>query len=129
MFSSKNDVIVDPFLGTGTTMAAALVSGRNCLGFEINRGFQDQLVSIDGSIIATANNRINQRLRNHIDHIDRRLKENYQFKYVSKHYDFAVMTRQEVDLFFNPLKSVERIDESTLQVAYTHAPNIDFKGD
>ena len=129
MFSSKNDVIVDPFLGTGTTMAAAMVSGRNCLGFEINRGFQDQLVSIEGSIIATANNRINQRLRNHIDHIDRRLKENYQFKYVSKHYDFAVMTRQEVDLFFNPLKSVERIDESTLQVAYTNAPNIDFKGD
>jgi len=127
MFSSKNDIIVDPFLGTGTTMAAAMVSARNCLGFEINHGFQDQLVSIDGSILTTANNRINQRIRNHIGHVDRRLKENYQFKYVNQHYDFPVMTRQEVDLFFNPLERVERKDESTLQVAYTNAPNKDFK--
>jgi predicted nucleotide-binding protein (sugar kinase/HSP70/actin superfamily) len=120
---------VDPFLGTGTTMAAAMASGRNCLGFEINHGFQDQLLSIDGPIIATANNRINQRLSSHIDHVDRRLKENYQFKYVNKHYDFAVTTRQEVDLFFNPLVKVERIDEGTVQVSYTNAPNHDLKDD
>jgi DNA modification methylase len=129
MFSIKNDIIVDPFLGTGTTLAAAMACGRNCLGFEINHGFQDQLLSIDGPIIATANNRINQRLSSHIDHVDRRLKENYQFKYVNKHYDFAVTTRQEVDLFFNPLEKAERIDAGTVQVSYTNAPNHDLKDD
>jgi DNA modification methylase len=129
MFSVKNDIVMDPFLGTGTTMAAAMATGRNCLGFEINPGFQDQLLSLEGPIVATSNNRINQRIRNHRDHIDRRLKENYQFKYRNKHYDFSVMTRQEVDLFFNPLEKVERIDEGTVQVSYTNAPNSDLKDD
>ena len=129
MFSTKTDIIVDPFLGTGTTMAAAMATGRNCLGFEINHGFHDQLLSIDAPIIATANNRINQRIRNHMDHVDRRLKENYQFKYVNKHYDFSVMTRQEVDLFFNPLESAKRIDDGTVNVTYTATQGNDFKGD
>ena len=128
MYSTKNDMVVDPFLGTGTTMAAAMAAGRNCLGFEINPGFQDQLLGIEVPIIATSNNRIDQRIRNHIDHIDRRLKENYHFKYVNKHYDFSVMTRQELDLFFNPLENVERKDESTMEVTYAAAPNNDFKG-
>ena len=36
MYSVKYDVVLDPFLGTGTTMAAAMASGRNCVGFEID---------------------------------------------------------------------------------------------
>jgi hypothetical protein len=109
-------------------MAAAMASGRNCMGFEINPGFQDQILSIGAPIIASSNHRINQRIRNHIDHIDRRLKENYKFKYVNKHYDFSVMTRQEVDLFFNLLEGVERIDGSTMEVTYSAADKNDFKG-
>ena len=129
MYSTKNDIVVDPFLGTGTTMAAAMAAGRNCLGFEIDPGFQDQILSIEDAIIATSNNRINQRIRNHTDFIDRRLKENYKFKYVNKQYDFAVMTRQEIDLFFNPLERVERVDDHTMQVTYAVTPENEFKGD
>ena len=129
MFSTKNDIVVDPFLGTGTTMAAAMATGRNCIGFEIDPGFQDQILSIADTIIETSNNRINQRIRNHVDYIDRRSKEKYKFKHVNKHYDFAVMTRQEVDLFFNPLESVERIDEHTMEVTYTAAPENNFEVD
>ena len=129
MFSTKNDIVVDPFLGTGTTMAAAMATGRNCIGFEIDPGFQDQILSIADTIIETSNNRTNQRIRDHLDFIDRRSNEKYKFKHVNKHYDFAVMTRQEVELFCNPLDSVERIDEHTMEVTYTVAPQNDFKGD
>ena len=129
MYSSKNDIVVDPFLGTGTTMAAAMAAGRNCLGFEIDPGFQDQILSIEDMIIAASTNRLNQRIRNHIDFIDRRLKENYKFKYVNKQYDFSVMTRQEIDLFFNPPERVERIDDQTMEVTYTVTPQNDLKGD
>jgi len=122
MFSTKNDIVVDPFLGTGTTMASAMATGRNCIGFEIDSGFQDQILSIADTIIETSNNRINRRIINHIDFIDRRSKENYKFKHVNPHYKFAVMTSQEVDLFFNPLKNVEQIDEHTMEVTYTIAP-------
>ncbi|MBW2368080.1 MAG: site-specific DNA-methyltransferase, partial [Deltaproteobacteria bacterium] len=34
MFSVKDDVVIDPFLGTGTTLAAAMATGRSSVGFE-----------------------------------------------------------------------------------------------
>jgi hypothetical protein len=39
------------------------------------------------------------------------------------------MTRQEIDLFFNPPERVERIDDQTMEVTYTVTPQNDFKGD
>lgn len=37
MFSVKGDTVLDPFLGTGTTMKIANRLSRNCIGYEINR--------------------------------------------------------------------------------------------
>jgi len=34
--SNKNDTVLDPFLGSGTTMKACLELRRNCIGIEIN---------------------------------------------------------------------------------------------
>jgi DNA modification methylase len=129
MFSTKDDRVVDPFLGTGTTMAAAMATGRNCIGFEIDPGFQDQILSIAEKIVESANHRINQRIHNHIEFVDRQSDEKYKFKHVNKHYELAVMTRQEIDLFFNPLKSAERIDEHTMEVTYKATPDSNFRGD
>jgi len=39
--STKNDVIFDPFLGSGTTMKACLELNRNCVGIEINKDYID----------------------------------------------------------------------------------------
>lgn len=39
MFSFVGDTVLDPFLGTGTTTAAALRVGRNSIGYEIDRGY------------------------------------------------------------------------------------------
>jgi DNA modification methylase len=36
-FSGKGDTVLDPFLGTGTTMAAAMASARNSIGYEIDQ--------------------------------------------------------------------------------------------
>ncbi len=36
MFSFVGDTVLDPFLGTGTTTAAALLCGRNSIGFEVD---------------------------------------------------------------------------------------------
>jgi len=36
MFSFVGDTILDPFLGSGTTVKVALELGRNAIGYEIN---------------------------------------------------------------------------------------------
>jgi len=36
MFSKETEVILDPFIGSGTTMLACQESGRSCIGIEIN---------------------------------------------------------------------------------------------
>lgn len=39
MFSFVGDTVLDPFLGTGTTTAAAAKWGRNSIGFEVDRHY------------------------------------------------------------------------------------------
>ena len=39
MFSFVGDTVLDPFAGTGTTLLAALKTGRNSIGFEIDRHY------------------------------------------------------------------------------------------
>jgi DNA modification methylase len=41
MFSKPNDLVLDPFIGSGTTAIAALASKRNYVGYEINPEFVD----------------------------------------------------------------------------------------
>ena len=36
MFSFAGDTVLDPFCGTGTTMAAAIWTGRNSIGVEVD---------------------------------------------------------------------------------------------
>jgi site-specific DNA-methyltransferase (cytosine-N4-specific) len=40
MFSVAGDMVLDPFLGTGTTMKAALELGRNSVGYEVDGRFK-----------------------------------------------------------------------------------------
>jgi DNA modification methylase len=39
MFSFAGDTVLDPFLGSGTTMKVGLELGRNVIGYEVNKGF------------------------------------------------------------------------------------------
>ena len=36
MFSIQGELVLDPFLGTGTTMIAAMASGRDSVGIELD---------------------------------------------------------------------------------------------
>jgi DNA modification methylase len=42
--SSRGDVVLDPFLGSGTTLIAAERVGRRCFGIEIDPIYVDTIV-------------------------------------------------------------------------------------
>ncbi len=58
MYSFVKDTVLDPFVGTGTTMLAAMSSGRNSIGCEIDPKFADlarkKLVEESSKLFRTA---------------------------------------------------------------------------
>ncbi|CAB1056703.1 modification methylase [Olavius sp. associated proteobacterium Delta 1] len=129
MYSTKGDTVVDPFLGTGTTMWSAMASGRNCIGFEIETGFGEIIKANKGTVMALSNERIQQRIYDHLAYVESRSADKGKFKYTNRNYKFPIMTRQEVELFINPLESVKQAGENTLEVEYVDTPDHEFDGD
>ena len=98
-------MVLDPFMGLGTTMLAAMAAGRNCVGFEIDRHFEEMIVQQVGSIVKFSNKYIHERLKRHELFVADRQKEKGPLKYVNRHYGFPVMMNQEKNLFINGLVS------------------------
>lgn len=42
--TDEGDTVLDPYLGSGTTMKVALQLGRRCIGYEINRDFESMIM-------------------------------------------------------------------------------------
>ena len=51
MYSFYGETVLDPFLGSGTTMKAAQLLGRSCIGFEINPDYRSIIEKKVGSRI------------------------------------------------------------------------------
>jgi modification methylase len=133
MFSAKGDTVVDPFAGTGTTMRAAMAAGRNSIGYEIETTFRDvlfpQAAGQTQAVVSISNNRIHERLRRHLDFVQHRLETKGEIKHNNKYYHFPVMTRQEVELFFNPLEHIRLTAANTIEVTYADASRETFSAD
>ena len=118
MYSLLGDTVLDPFLGTGTTMLAALAAGRNSIGYEKDRGFalpfKERITKEYGCL-----NRYNrQRLNNHINFVAAYTAEKGVMKYTSSCYGFPVMTRQEKELRLPFVKSVSETAPDSFKAAY-----------
>lgn len=128
MFSVKGDTILDPFLGIGTTMDAAMAACRNSIGYEIDGNLKDCILSKYKNIASVSNTRIVERLARHCEFIQQRFQKKSKLKHMNKHYLFPVVTSQETDLIINELKSVRLIDEDKFEVTYSADPQKDFVG-
>ena len=101
MYSMKGDTVLDPFLGTGTTTLAAIASGRNSIGMEIDEKLSGVVsTSLTHGVVDRSNERIQRRLSDHIAFVTERERTRGPgcFKHRNKNYDFPVMTKQEIEI-------------------------------
>lgn len=118
MYSMKQDTVLDPFLGTGTTLWAAMAAGRNSVGFDMDPNFETGVFANLPAIRNAANQKTAQRLKAHRQFIAARLDDNYKFKHTNAHFGFPVMTAQEKDLRFDEITGLRPVRPNTVQVTY-----------
>jgi modification methylase len=124
MFSIIGDTVLDPFLGTGTTVKAAMCCGRNGIGFEIDAAFQSIILENMAAVPEIANAIIQQRLLAHLDFIQSRTKSKERPKHHNRHYNFPVMTRQEEGLWLCPVQHVHYLSAGKAKVIYADRSQI-----
>ena len=119
MYSVKGDLVLDPFLGTGTTTLAAMTAGRSSKGFEIDKTL---LATFDAGLPARLDefaNAVTRRLDRHKEFVRGRLGAGKPMKYENRHYGFPVVTNQEKNLVFSLPVSVEKEDDGSMVVHHS----------
>ncbi len=125
MLSLKEDAVLDPFLGTGTTTMAAMATGRNSIGFEIDPNFTEHLSSCFKSIVDFSNQLVESRINAHLEFTRQRISTKGALGYTSKVYGFPVMTSQETEIEFSELKKIAK-KENKFEVEYKETPSFNF---
>jgi len=120
MFSVKGDTVLDPFLGSGTTMLAAMCAGRSTLGYEIDTELQPALLEKIAGVPDTAQELIDERLAAHHLFIKERAASKGDLKYVNRHYGFPVMTRQEQELCLDRVHTIQFLSGNCFTVEYVN---------
>ena len=122
MYSLQQDIVLDPFLGTGTTQAAAAAACRNSIGIEKEVSLLADIHQWMGQIVDFANQYHTHRLARHMAFADHWIKTHQALKHHNRHYDFPVMTAQETDLFLYELQKTHTHDNQ-IGVYYTAKPH------
>ncbi|MCW4044885.1 MAG: site-specific DNA-methyltransferase [Candidatus Bathyarchaeota archaeon] len=123
MFSLKEDTVLDPFLGTGTTTIASMAAGRNSVGIEIDPKFRAHIFSRSKSIVNFANQLIENRIKNHASFIRERIKAKGRLGYANRYYGFPVMTSQETEIVFDELSRIIAKGNDIFEVEYKENPS------
>ena len=122
MYSVKGDVVLDPFLGTGTTTAAAMTSARNSIGVEIDESFEHAICPVTRHIVDFSNDYLYDRLRRHYAFVENRIQNSGALKYTNRNYDCPVVTSQEQFILLNGLKEVQARGDNIFEVIYSTKP-------
>lgn len=119
MFSVYGDTVLDPFWGTGTTSLAAMIAGRNSVGYEIQEQFTNVFDTEISEVEELAYSIVSKRIRRHENFVEQRLEDGKEFKYDSENYGFPVTTKQEKPMQLYTIDNVERSENGYM---VTHSP-------
>ena len=111
MYSVYGDTVLDPFWGTGTTSCAAMVAGRNSVGYELDAEFVQLFEQRVEAVPEYSREVVEQRLDDHKEFVEERLSEGKDFKYRADNYDFPVTTKQEKPIRFYTVSDIRETEE------------------
>lgn len=115
MYSQQGDTVLDPFYGLGTTTIAAMLTGRNSIGVEIDKELKSSITETINNISVDALNAlIRKRYQDHLYFVSEREKSGKEVKYDNVNLKCKVMTSQEVDINFHYLDSISLNESNTL---------------
>ncbi|WP_121822266.1 DNA-methyltransferase [Halostella salina] len=107
MYSVYGDTVLDPFWGTGTTSLAALVAGRNSVGYEREAAFAEVFDDRIEDVSRLSRDVTRRRLDDHREFVRERRDAGKEFGYEAEHYDFPVTTKQERAIRLYSIDDVE----------------------
>ncbi len=101
--SNEGDIVLDPFAGSGTTLRVCQQLNRDCIGFELNREYNDMI-----------NERLGEEF-NGFDSIDPRMKRipldmrdiGVRNEYLKNHVEWFLKNhKNEIDDFYKEVKNI-----------------------
>lgn len=110
MYSVYGDTVLDPFWGTGTTTLAAMVAGRDSVGYEVQEEFRSVFDDRISEVKALAEDILQTRITRHREFVQSRHDAGDPLGYSAENYGFPVMTKQEKQIQFYRIDSVEERD-------------------
>lgn len=127
MYSQYGDTVLDPFFGLGTTMLAAMTSGRNSIGFEIDNKLKSSIINnLNGVGVANLNRIIRTRFDKHVEFVKSRATEKGPLKHDNSILDTEVMTSQEEELEFHYLTQIDTGYENDTLAVVTYEESSDI---
>jgi len=127
MYSVYGDTVLDPFLGTGTTMLASAAAGRNSVGVESDRGFGPVIERTMHSVPAYSSERTGERFRRHLAFLEEYTSRKGPPGYTNTCYRFPVVTAQERDLELFVATGVTKFAEYEYVVKHTRGELYRYK--
>ena len=113
MYSVYGETVLDPFAGSGTTLIAAMASGRNSIGYDNQPDMMGQFEKKKFDSKTLNNRYIKNRIHKHIKYIE----EVGELKYEAENYNFTVTNKGERDIQFYELTKLTG-EEGTYEVLY-----------
>ncbi|MFB6083120.1 MAG: site-specific DNA-methyltransferase [Halorientalis sp.] len=108
MFSTYGDTVIDPFLGTGTTTVAAMVAGRDSVGYELDPAVAAAVDRGVDEVPDLSERLAEERLDAHREFVARRRAEGDPPGYEAENYGFPVTTKNERRIQLYTVADVER---------------------
>ncbi len=121
MYSVYGDTVLDPFLGTGTTMTAAAAAGRSSIGVELDPRFEPLIDENMRTVTVYSSERARDRLRAHMAFIEETPARMGALKHTNLCYNFPVVTSQETELELLEAVEITRAADNEYEVSYKRA--------